>query len=137
MRSRLLAFLLGIAVVGVMAQVEVTRRAAGSLIGTLINISDVDGSPDFNIHVGGSPTLSSCGDGALATGSSNSSGRVDGTTQTACTLTFSSTFGGNAADCIIENITANRGNVTAASATAFTVSTLTAGDDFIYLCVGR
>lgn len=85
----------------------------------------------------GPPVASSCGDGALQTGSTNSSGRVVGTTQTACTLTFSNTFGGNAADCQIENITANRGNVTASSSTAFTVSNLTAGDDFMYWCTGR
>ena len=114
------------------ADLVLGRAAAG-----ILNITNNGGTPDFNISVSGAPALSTCGDGALQTGSSNSSGRVVGTTQTACTLTFSATFGGNSADCFIENITANRGNVTAASATAFTVSNLTAGDDFMYFCVGR
>jgi hypothetical protein len=103
----------------------------------LLNLSDADGTPDLNLNVGGSPALSTCGDGALATGSSNTSGRVTGTTQTACTLTFSASFGGNSADCVMANLIANRGFVSAASATAFTVSSLTAGDDFMYWCAGR
>jgi hypothetical protein len=111
---------------------RIFRGAAGQF-----NLTDGDATPDLNLNVAGAPTLSTCGDGALATGSSNSSGRLTGTTQTACTLTFSASFGGNSADCFIENLTANRGNVTAASATAFTVSNLTAGDDFMYWCPGR
>jgi hypothetical protein len=86
---------------------------------------------------GAVPVVSVCGDGALQTGSNDTVGRVVGTTQTACTVTFGGAFGANAADCVIANITANRGNVSAASTAAFTVSNLTAGDDFIYLCAGR
>lgn len=86
---------------------------------------------------GAVPVVSSCGDGALQTGSSDAVGRVVGTTQTACTVTFGGAYGANAADCVIANITANRGNVSAASTAAFTVSNLTAGDDFMYVCLGR
>lgn len=85
----------------------------------------------------GAPAVSSCGDGALQTGSVDSFGRVVGTTQTACTITFSNALGTNGTVCVVENITANRGNVSATSTTAFTVSNLTAGDDFDYICVGR
>jgi hypothetical protein len=117
---------------------HVVTTASKLITGTgLADVTDGDGAPVARLNVAGAPTLSTCGDGALQTGSSNTSGRVVGTTQTACTLTFSVSFGGNSADCFIENLTANRGNVTAASATAFTVSTLTAGDDFMYWCVGR
>lgn len=88
--------------------------------------------------VGTAPALTTCGDGAAQTGSNSTSGRVVGTTQTACTLTFTVALTGyNSADCVIENLTANRGNVTAASASAFTVSNLTAGDDFMYICAFR
>jgi len=133
---------LEVALTGQMQWSNIAAGAAPELIMTrvatgVLNVSGPSSTPDFGINVSGSPTLSTCGDGALQTGSSNSSGRVVGTTQTACTLTFSATFGGNSADCLIENITANRGNVTAASSTAFTVSNLTAGDDFMYFCVGR
>lgn len=117
---------------GSTADLRLTRGGAG-----LLGITDADGTPALNLNVSGAPSLSTCGDGALATGSSNTSGRVVGTTQTACTLTFSSTFGGNSADCWISNLIANRGFVSAASSTAFTVSGLTAGDDFMYFCVGR
>lgn len=85
----------------------------------------------------GTPAVSSCGDGALATGSTDSVGRVNATNATACTITFSNALGTNGASCIVENVTANRGNVSAVSTTAFTVSNLTAGDDFDYICMGR
>lgn len=85
----------------------------------------------------GVPAVSTCGDGALATGSIDIIGRVTSSNATACTVTFSAALGLNSADCFIENLTANRGNVSAASTTAFTVSNLTAGDDFMYWCAGR
>jgi hypothetical protein len=123
------------------AKIQLGANAdAGLLYGGagLLSITDADSTPVVKINASGSPTLSTCGDGALATGSSNTSGRVTGTTQTACTLTFSASFGGNSADCIMENMTTNGvGRVTAASSTAFTVSALTAGDDFMYICLGR
>lgn len=122
----------GCLLMGTSDDLKYCRGAAG-----LHNFTDADGTPDLNFNTSGAPTPSSCGDGAVQTGSSNTSGRVVGTTQTACTLTFSTSFGGNSADCWIENLTANRGNVTAASSTAFTVSNLTAGDDFMYFCAGR
>lgn len=86
---------------------------------------------------GTAPTLSSCGTGTLATGSNDTVGRLTVVGATACTLTFSATFGGNSADCVIANMTANRGNVSAASATAITVSNLTDGDVVAYVCLGR
>lgn len=108
------------------------RGAAG-----ILNITDANGTPDLNLNVSGTPTLGTCGDGALATGSSNTSGRVTSTDATACTVTFSASFGGNSADCVMANLIANRGFVSAASSTAFTVTGLTAGDDFMYWCAGR
>lgn len=88
--------------------------------------------------VGTAPTPSTCGDGVVSTGSNSTTGRVtSAATMTACTLTFATTFGGNGADCVITNLVAARGFVSAASATAFTVSGLTAGDDFMYHCFGR
>lgn len=102
-----------------------------------VNITDADGTPDFNLSVTGAPTPSTCGDGAVSTGSSNSAGRVVGTTQTACTLTFSTTLNGNDTACLVNNETAaGRGYVSAHSSTAFTVSGLTAGDDFSWHCFG-
>ena len=50
---------------------------------------------------------------------------------------FTGAFGTNAADCAIENMTANRGNVSVANTTAFTISNITAGDVVAYHCIGR
>lgn len=118
---------------GTVFDLQLGRNSAGQL-----NLSDADGTPDLNFNVSGSPTPSSCGDGALATGSSNTSGRIVGTTQTGCTLTFSVAFPGNSADCFVQNITGTRAGETAtASTTALVVAGLTAGDDFMYFCAGR
>jgi hypothetical protein len=89
------------------------------------------------IASGTAPSIGTCGTGTLATGSSDTSGRFTATGATACTITFGTTFGGNSADCTIANMTADRGNVSAASSTAFTVSNLTDGDVVAYHCVGR
>jgi hypothetical protein len=118
-----LVFLLIVGVTGPKAQVSVSR--GWNVLSARLSVS------------GTAPTLSSCGTGTLATGSNDTVGRLTATGATACTVTFSASFGGNSADCVIANMTANRGNVSAASSTAFTVSNLTAGDVVVYLCVGR
>jgi hypothetical protein len=89
--------------------------------------------------IGGSnaPTLSACGTGTLATGSTDTSGRATLTGSATCTFTFGASFGANDVDCMISNITANRGNVSATSKTAFTISNATAGDVIAYFCAGR
>lgn len=113
--------------------VFMTRNSAGQ-----VKINNIGSTAAVNFNLSGAPALSACNDGALATGSTNTSGRVtSATTMTGCTLTFSTAFPNNSADCHIENLVANRGNVTAASTSAFTVANLTAGDDFMYFCVGR
>lgn len=112
-------------------------RLAPAGAGAVLVASDYLNVDTIELVQAVAPTISSCGDGALATGSTDTVGRVTGTTQTACTITFSSALGANSADCIMENLTANRGNITAASTTAMTVSNLTAGDDFMYICLGR
>lgn len=105
--------------------------------GTVMTVTNTSLTPKLNFNLAGAPALGTCGDRALATGSSNTSGRVTGTTQTACTLTFSVAFPNNSTDCYFQNLIANRGFINAASTTAFTVTGLTAGDDFMYMCVGR
>lgn len=119
--------------VGGAADVTLGRTGAG-----LPFFSDADLTPLIKFNVSGAPALSACNDGVIATGSSNSSGRVDSAaTMVGCTLTFSTPFSGNSADCVMNNLVANRGNITASSSTAFTVANLTAGDDFTYTCFGR
>lgn len=89
--------------------------------------------------IGTAPAVTSCNDGALATGSNSTAGRVNSAaTMVACTLTFPTALVGyNSADCWIENLVANRGNVTISSSGGFLVSNLTAGDDFMYFCAFR
>jgi hypothetical protein len=84
------------------------------------------------------PVLSSCGTGTLATGSTDSSGRVTATGATGCTVTFGASFGANSADCVVSDITATRANMTVTTnQTALVVASMTSGDTFTYLCAGR
>lgn len=109
---------------------------SGTLSGPLVSVTAGYYLNGVETIALGTPVVSSCGDGVLATGSKDSVGRVNASNATACTVTFSNALGTNGASCIVENLTSNRGNVSAASTTAFTVSNLTAGDDFTYICFG-
>lgn len=86
---------------------------------------------------GTAPTLSTCGTSTLATGSNDSVGRITFTGTTACTVTFVGSFGVNAADVVMSNMTANRGFVSAATKTAFTLSSVTDGDVVVYHVMSR
>lgn len=121
----------------------ITYTSSGSIVSTntlqglLLNATASYFLNTVELFQGGTPAVSSCGDAALATGSRDSIGRVVGTTQTGCTLTFSAALGTNSADCIIQNITSEGQGVATATTTAMTVTLLAAGDDFMYICGGR
>ena len=121
----------------------VTINSAGSLTSTNTIAASLFSFTGGIYHGGiqkiaiGAPGVSSCGDAALQTGSTDSNGRVVGTTQTGCVITFSAALGTNGADCLIQNSTTEGQGIAAASTTALTVAGLTAGDDFNYFCIGR
>ena len=86
---------------------------------------------------GNPPTVSSCGTGSVAAYSSDAWGAVTATGATACTVTFSTAYP-NAAFCTIEDMTTLQAvRVSAISASAFTVTGLTSGDEFMYHCGGQ
>lgn len=87
------------------------------------------------MQAGTAPTLTSCGTGTVLTGSKDGAGGFTVTGATACTVTFSAAWS-VAPICVAEDITANRGNISAISTTAMTVSNLTDGDVVRWLCVG-
>lgn len=87
------------------------------------------------LNIVGPPTLNSCAGATVVAGSRNSAGRVDTTTAT-CVLNFSQAFT-NAPLCTMNNLTANRGNISATTTTTITFSNLTAGDNVTWICMGR
>ncbi len=72
-------------------------------------------------NTGTAPTVSSCGGGAIATGSTNHKGQITGiTTATACTITFSSALGTAPACVIIGSAIISSPVVTSISTSAVT-----------------
>lgn len=94
------------------------------------------GSSGLQLQFTGVPSVTSCGTGTMTTGSKDTSGEFTATGATACTVNFALTWT-NRPFCVISNFTANRGNISAISTTAFTVSNLTANDVVQYHCIGR
>ncbi len=89
------------------------------------------------IGTSSAPSLSSCGTGALATGSNDIAGRVTVTGATACTVTFSTPYP-IAAFCVVADVSdATKGIVSAQSISAFTINSLTSGDTVAYVCGGK
>lgn len=86
---------------------------------------------------GSPPVLSSCGTSTIATGSNDSTGRITFTGTTSCVVTYIGSFGTNSADVVMSNMTANRGFVSAATKTSFTLSSVTDGDIVVYHVMGR
>lgn len=84
---------------------------------------------------GTAPTVSSCGTGAVLAGSKDAAGQVTATGATSCVVVFAAAWA-NAPFCVVENLTANRGNVSEITTAQMTVSNLTDGDVFQWLCVG-
>lgn len=85
---------------------------------------------------GTTPTVSTCGTGTVTSGSTDNAGQVTATGATACTVTFNVSYT-NAPFCTVsDNTTANGLKVTL-SAASFTVSGLTSGDAFSYICIGQ
>lgn len=105
----------------------------------LLNVIDSAGSFGIQVNTGtAAPTVASCGTGTVTSGSRNSAGEITATGATACTVTFGAPAWTNTPFCIATEATAARALfISASSTTAFTVSGLTAGDVFKYVCLGR
>lgn len=84
------------------------------------------------------PTVTSCGTGTVSANSRNTAGEITATGATACTVTFGAPNWTNSPFCVVtgDNALVTTPYVSARSASAFTVSGLTAGDKFSYVCVG-
>jgi hypothetical protein len=117
-----------------------TREAFSSTADGLLNITTNAGSLGVQLNTGATtPTVTSCGTGAVTAGSRNVAGQITATGATACTITFSSPAWTNAPFCTItmRNVPLTAAYISAESTTAFTVTGLTAADVFNYICIGR
>lgn len=105
----------------------------------LLNALSNAGSVGAQWNVGTADvTVTSCGTGTVTAGSRNTGGQITATGATACTVTFASPAWTNTPFCVATEVTAARALfISAASTTAITISGLTAGDVFNYICVGR
>ncbi len=89
------------------------------------------------VNNGAAPGVSTCGTGSVTTGSTDVAGQIVATGATACTVTFAVAYGTAAFCTITDDTTVGKGIITAQSASAFTVSSLTSGDTFQYVCGGK
>lgn len=83
------------------------------------------------------PALSTCGTGSLTAGSTDTAGDVTATGATACTLTFGTAFAASPS-CVATDYTTAAGlKVLPSTGVSITVSGLTSGDRFSYICVAK
>jgi hypothetical protein len=83
------------------------------------------------------PSVATCGTGAAATGSTDTAGSVVATGATACTVSFNVAYT-SAPFCVATDVTTAAGlKLAPVAATGFTVTGLTSGDTFNYICIGQ
>jgi hypothetical protein len=83
------------------------------------------------------PTLSSCGTGAVVGNATDIAGEVHATGATACTVAWTGTFTAQPY-CVATDATTAAGLKVAYNTTvSFTVTGLTSGDTFTYVCIGQ
>jgi hypothetical protein len=111
------------------------RSAATGLWATLDNV----GSFGIQINTGtAAPTVTTCGTGTITANSRNTAGGFTATGATACTVTFGAPNWTNTPFCTItlRNTPTTTPYISAKSASAITISGLTAGDVIDYHCLG-
>lgn len=104
----------------------------------LTGINNTNQSTGIQINVGtAAPTLTSCGTGTVTAHSTNTAGEVTATGATACTVTFGLPNWSFQPFCVVNNRTTDDHIlISAISTTAMTVSGLTSGDKFTFICLG-
>jgi len=94
----------------------------------------------IQVNIGtAAPAVSTCGTGAITANSRNVTGEFTATGATACTVDFGAPAWTNTPFCVVtlRNAPTTTPYISAISATAFTVSGLTANDVVAYHCIGR
>ena len=107
------------------------------ILGTAVQV----GSGGTPTHLAASqttvPTVGTCGTGAALTGSTDVAGQVHATGATACTMTFNVAYSSQPFCVATDNTTAAGLKVTYSTGVSITVTGLTSGDTFSYVCVGQ
>lgn len=123
---------------------SLTTSGGATVNGSTVNLN-VAASTIEQVAAGGirllsasQPTVSSCGTGSVTNGSTNNGGEVTATGATSCTVNFTSTPYATVVFCAVEEeTTLGSYRISAISTSAFTVTGLTAGDKFMYICFGK
>lgn len=121
-------------VVGHSGRNRLTSTASG-----LTNVVDSTSAFGAQFNSGtAAPTVTSCGTGTITAGSRNVAGRATATGATSCIVTFGSPAWTNTPFCTVtlNNAVTTVPYVSATTTTALTVAGLTAGDAFLYTCIG-
>lgn len=110
--------------------------------GTNLRLISDSAAPNYyqTVSTGGTlPTVTTCGTGSVTAGATNMAGQVAATGATACTLVFDTTNPfTNAPICVATDYTTAAGlKIVNNTTVSITVSGLTSGDTFDYVCIGK
>lgn len=116
-----------------------TRSQFTSSADGLLNISQNSGATvGYQVNAGtAAPTATTCGTGAATARSNNMAGQITATGATTCTVTFGAPAWSFAPFCSVTDVTTIAAlRISASSTTAITVTGLTSGDVFNWVCGG-
>lgn len=103
----------------------------------LLNVTNNGSTSGIQDTFGADVTVTSCGTGSVTAGSKNVAGNITATGATACTVTFASPTFTNKPFCVVSPETGAVPTVIVNTTVSFTVTALTSGAAFNYLCRGR
>lgn len=121
------------------ASPTLTSLTVPSMLGAFTQFGSGAGTPS---HIASGqttvPSVATCGTGAALAGSTDTAGQVHATGATACTMSFNVAYTSQPF-CVATNNTTAASSLKLAyvAATGFTVSGMTSGDTFSYVCVGQ
>lgn len=115
------------------------RESLGSSANGLMQIAQASfATVGLELNTGtAAPTATTCGTGTVTTHSNNVAGQITATGATTCTVTFGAPAWSFTPFCTATDVTTAAAlRISAASATAITVTNLTSGDVFNWVCGG-
>jgi hypothetical protein len=106
---------------------------SGNGVLTLTN----DGQITAPLGTGTKPSVGTCGSGSASASSTDLAGDVTATGATACTVIFNASFTNKPVCTATDETTAAGLKVTYSTGVSITVTGLTSGDEFTYICIGK
>lgn len=114
-----------------------TRSAIGSAANGSLSLLNAVAAVGIQDTFGADVTINTCGTGTVTTGSRNAAGNITATGATSCTVVFATPTFTNKPFCVAVPETGTPPTLIVNTTVGFTVTGLTSGAAFNYLCRGR